>query len=375
MNFTLDPDHEALRDAARAFLSKEVRLGDLLAPGATLKDAAYDRIWQGMVSLGWPAMAIPEEYDGLGMSMLDLAMVVGEAGRHLAPCALFGTLAGAWAVEHAGSDSQKREILGAVAAGKMKLALAVADADGSLNGPASHVRAESSGAGWTLSGHKSFVVDGSAADRLVVAASLDGVRKFFLVDRRQAGVRVDVLDWRDLSRQVCTLSLDGVPGELLAESSDATWPWVRDRLYVVLAAESAAGAAKVLEDTVAYAKERTAFGKPIGAFQAIKHQLADLLGWSTAATAGVHYAAWALSEGEPRATLAAAMAQAYASEAYREITARSIQVFGAIGFTWEMHNHLYYKRARANAELLGAPSVQREEVIRLVEADPAILEF
>jgi alkylation response protein AidB-like acyl-CoA dehydrogenase len=302
-------------------------------------------------------------------------MVVGEAGRHLAPCALFGTLAGAWAVEHAGSDSQKREILGAVAAGKMKLAFAVADADGSLDGPASHVRAESSGAGWTLSGHKSFVVDGSAADRLVVAASLDGVRKFFLVDRRQPGVRVDVLDWRDLSRQVCTLSLDGVPGELLAESSDATWPWVRDRLYVVLAAESAAGAAKVLDDTVAYAKERTAFGKPIGAFQAIKHQLADLLGWSTAATAGVHYAAWALSEGEPRATLAAAMAQAYASEAYREITARSIQVFGAIGFTWEMHNHLYYKRARANAELLGAPSVQREEVIRLVEADPAILEF
>lgn len=374
MNFNLSSDHEALRDAARDFLSNEVRLSELLAPGAALEDVAYDRIWQGMVQLGWPAMAIPEEFGGLGMSMIDMAMVVGETGRHLAPAPLFGTLAGSWAVERAGSEAQKRAVLGEVAAGKLKLALAIADGDGSMDGPGSDVTAKPQGDAWTLSGSKSFVVDGSAADKLVVAASASGERKFFLVDRHADGVHVERLDWRDLTRQVCKVDFDGAKAELLAASDESTWPWVRDRLYLVLAAESAAGCEKALEDALAYAKERVAFGKPIGAFQVIKHQLADLLGWTTGATAAVHYAAWALSEGVHRAPLAAAMAQAHASEAYREITHRNIQIFGAIGFTWEMHNHLYYKRARANSELLGSPRDQREQVIRMVESDPASLD-
>jgi alkylation response protein AidB-like acyl-CoA dehydrogenase len=374
MNFTLSSDHEALRDAARTFLSKEVRLSELLAPGATLADAAYDRIWKGMVDLGWPAMAIPEQYGGLGMSMIDLAMVVGEAGRHLAPAPLFGTLAGAWAVERTGSEAQKKAILGAVAEGKMKLALAVSDADGNVDGPDSDAIAEGSGSAWTVSGSKSFVVDGSAADQLVVAAKAGSVRKFFLVDRRSQGVQVERVDWRDISRQVCTVKFSAAPAQLLAESDDSSWPWIRDRLYLVLAAESAAGMEKAFDDTVAYAKERVAFGKPIGAFQTIKHQLAELVGMTASSTAAVHYAAWALTEQAPRATLAAAMAQAYASDAYREVTHRNIQIFGAIGFTWEMHNHIYYKRARANAELLGAPRVQREQVMRLLEAHPELIE-
>lgn len=374
MNFTLSADHEALRDAARKFLSQEVRLSELLAPGATSQNEAYDRIWKGMVELGWPAMTIPEQYGGLGMTMLDLAMIAGEAGRHLAPAPLFGTLAGAWAVERAGSDAQKRAVLGAVAEGKLKLALAIADADGRSDGPDSDAAAQAAGSSWTITGSKSFVVDAGAADKLVVVTKAGSARKFFLVDRRARGVQVQTLDWRDLTRQVCSVSFDGVEAELLEKSDESTWTWLRDRLHLLLAAESAAGAEKALEDAVAYAKERVAFGKPIGAFQVIKHQLADLLGLTTCATAGVHYAAWALTENSPRATLAAAIAQSYASEAYREVTHRNIQVFGAIGFTWEMHNHLYYKRARMNAELLGAPCDQREQIIRLVEESPAILE-
>ncbi|MEO5672629.1 MAG: acyl-CoA dehydrogenase family protein, partial [Ramlibacter sp.] len=315
MNFTLSSDHEALRDAARTFLSREVKLSDLLAPQATLADAAYDHIWKGMVDLGWPAMAIPEQFGGLGMSMIDLAMVIGETGRHLAPSPLFGTLAGAWAVERAGSVAQKQAILGAVAEGKMKLALAISDANGNVDGPDSDAAAEWSGSAWTLTGSKSFVVDGSAADQLVVAAKAGDVRKFFLVDRRSQGVQVERVDWRDISRQVCTVTFSGASAQLLAESDGSSWPWIRDRLYLVLAAESAAGMEKALDDTVAYAKERVAFGKPIGAFQAIKHQLADLLGLTTSSTAAVHYAAWALTEQAPRATLAATMAQSYASDA------------------------------------------------------------
>ena len=114
-----------------------------------------------------------------------------------------------------------------------------------------------------------------------------------------------------------------------------------------------------------------AFGRPIGAFQAIKHQLAEIAGQVECAVVGVQYAAWALSEGDPRASLAAAMAQSYASEAYRDATHRNIQVFGAIGFTWEMKNHLFYKRARCNAELLGSPARLREEVMQFLEREAA----
>jgi alkylation response protein AidB-like acyl-CoA dehydrogenase len=141
----------------------------------------------------------------------------------------------------------------------------------------------------------------------------------------------------------------------------------------MLAAESAAGIEKVLLDAVEYAKQRVAFGRPIGAFQAIKHQLAEVVGLSECSTAGVHYAAWALTENDPRASLACAMAQSYASEAYRDATHRNIQIFGAIGFTWQMPNHLYYKRARANAELLGAARWQRERVIQLLEEQKELI--
>jgi alkylation response protein AidB-like acyl-CoA dehydrogenase len=127
----------------------------------------------------------------------------------------------------------------------------------------------------------------------------------------------------------------------------------------------------VLADAVEYAKQRIDFGRPIGACQAIKHQLAEIAGQAECATAAVHYAARALTENDARAPLAADMAQAYASEAYRAATYRYIQVFGALGFSWEMKNHLCYKRARSNAVLLGLPAQQREEVIRLLEADAA----
>ncbi len=369
MNFNLSEDHESLRAAAQSFLNKESDFSALLVPGADVGKAGYDEMWAKIVDLGWPGICIPEAYDGLGLTYLDLIMVVGEMGRRLTAAPLVGTLAGSWAIEHAGSEVQKQTLLPRVAEGSLKLALAIADPDGAMDGPASQARAVQDGDRWLISGSKSFVVDVASADKIVVASAIDGDRRFFLVDRDDPGVSVLPLDWRDITRQVGEVSFRNAVGELLKEGGDGTWPWVRDRLYVVLAAESAAGTEKVLEDMVEYAKQRVAFGRPIGGFQAIKHQLADIYGVSQCATAGVQYAAWALSEGERRGPLAAAMAHSYASEAYRDATFRSIQVFGAIGFTWEMPNHLYYKRARANAVLLGSPSQQREEVVAMLEAE------
>lgn len=369
MNFTLSDDHIALREAARTFLSNEVKLEPYLRPETNVRPVERDGLWQGIQALGWAGVVVPEAYGGLGMTYVDLVMIIAEIGRSLAPSPFFGTLAGSWAVERCGSEEQKQALLSKVAAGELTLALAVADPNGDVNGMSAGVTAKLVGGQWTLNGQKSFVVEAGSADKIVVVADVEGQQGFFVVDAKSDGVEIERLDWRDVTREVNAVSLNGVMAERLPASDADSWPWIRDRLYLVLAAESTGGAEQSLEDTVAYAKERVAFGRPIGSYQAIKHSLAELAGGIELATAGVQFAAWALSENRPEARKAAAIAQSYASEQYCATTFRSIQVFGAIGFTWEMRNHLYYKRARANAELLGAPCDQREQLIQILEAE------
>jgi alkylation response protein AidB-like acyl-CoA dehydrogenase len=294
-------------------------------------------------------------------------MILGELGRTLAPSPFLGTLLGSWALQKGGSEAQKKSLLPAVAAGKTKLALAVAESNGATEAPCRQASARRQGDGWRLTGVKSFVIDAASADWLIVAAqdAQAGARAFFLLEARQPGVHAELLPWRDVTRQVAELRLQDAAAERLAADDATLWPWLRDRALFALACESAAGAQRVMEMTVDYAKERTAFGRPIGAYQAIKHSLADMLGQVECCNVAVLYAAWSLAENDARAALAAAMAKAYTSDAYMAAAQRSIQIFGAIGFTWEMANHLYFKRARANAELFGNARSQRERVIRM----------
>ncbi|HEX7775171.1 MAG TPA: acyl-CoA dehydrogenase family protein [Parvibaculum sp.] len=371
MNFALSDDHLMLRQTARDFLENEIDLAPLLKPGANVGNAGYDETWRKMADLGWPGLIVPEDYGGSGLSCLDLTMIAGEMGRTLAPAPFLGTLAGTWAILKGGSAAQKEKILPRVAAEGMKLALAVSDETGASDGPTSDARATATAGGFTIRGAKYFVVDAASADLLIVAAEHQGKRGLFLVDPKQPGVTIATLPWRDITRQVCEIAFADAAAELLVADDAAVWPWVRDRLLLLLAVESAAGLQVVIETTTAYAKERVAFGKPIGAYQSIKHQLADMFSVGECANVAVLYAAWALSEEAPRGPLAAAMSKSYACDAYVDATHRSIQIFGAIGFTWEMKNHLYFKRARANAEMFGAPAVQRARVIEMLETQAA----
>ena len=373
MDFSLSEDHLVLRQSARTFLEKEISLARLQVPGATVADAGYEANWSKIVSMGWQGLVIDEAYDGLGLSGIDLAMILGEMGRTLAPSPFLGTLFGGWAIQKGGSEEQKRAILPAVAAGSTKLALAVADSSGAVDGPCREATARASDAAYRLTGVKSFAIDAAAADWLVVAAQdlATGQRAFFLIDAAQDGVQAELLPWRDVTRQVCDVRLTDAVGEKLAIDDAVLWPWLRDRILFALATESAAGTQRVLEMTTDYAKERIAFGKPIGTYQAIKHSLADMLGQAECANVATLYAAWALSEEHPRASVAAAMAKAFAGETYVSAAHRSIQIYGAIGFTWEMINHLYYKRARANAELFGSSRAQRARVIEIVKKKAA----
>jgi alkylation response protein AidB-like acyl-CoA dehydrogenase len=373
MNFALSEDHLMLRQSARTFLEKEVSLARVLVPGATVADADYDANWSKIAAMGWPGLVIDEAYDGLGLSCIDLAMILGEMGRYLTPSPFLGTLFGTWAIQKGGSQAQRKGLLPNVANGSMKLALAVAESNGAVDGPCREATARKQGESWRLTGAKSFVIDAAAADWLIVAAQDEpaGHRAFFLVESAQAGVQVDLLPWRDVTRQVADVRLKDAAAERLPVGDAVLWPWLRDRALFALATESAAGTQRVMEMTVDYAKERMAFGRPIGSYQAIKHSLADMLGQVECCNAAALYAAWALSEDDARSSLSAAMAKAYTSDAYMAVSQRSIQIFGAIGFTWEMVNHLYFKRARANAEMFGSARAQRSRVMAMVEKKAA----
>ena len=135
MNFALSEDHLVLRQSARSFLEKEIALQRVLVPGATVEDAGYDANWQKIVAMGWPALVIGEEQGGLGLSCIDLAMILGEMGRALTPSPFLGTLLGTWAIQRGGSEEQKSRLLPRIATGELKLALAVADSTGATQGP------------------------------------------------------------------------------------------------------------------------------------------------------------------------------------------------------------------------------------------------
>jgi acyl-CoA dehydrogenase len=323
--------------------------------------------------MGWAGLMIPEEYGGAGLSCLDLVMVVEELGRTLAPSPFLGTLLGGLAVLRGGDEGQKSRLLPAVAAGEFTLAVALAEPGGREEGPDAETTAERVGSRWKVTGTKALVVDAAEAGMLVVAARdrETGTRRFLLVDPGQSAVSVTLEPWRDITRQVCTVTLGAADAEPLGEEDAGLWPCIRDHALLAISAENAAGLRHVLDRTADYARQRVAFGRPIGAYQAIKHSLADMLGQAECARTATLYAAWALGEGDVRAPLAAAMAKAYSSDAYVEATQRSIQIFGAIGFTWEMPNHLYLKRARANAELFGASRDHRSRVIDLALARAA----
>ena len=372
MNFSLSEDNIVLRNAAADFLRGQVDLSPLLVPGADAHQAPYEKMWSQMCELGWSAMVVPVEHGGLGMSEIDLAIVLRECGRTLAPSPLLGTLAGTWALLAAGSPMQQAKWLPQVAESGLRMALGTAPNNGDAGSDTAAVIAAPNAHGnFHLSGSSYYVADAPGAKLLVVGAMLDGHKRLFLVSGDQPGIATEGLAWRDITRQMAHVHFDEVVAEPMPGAWKSTWPSLRNRLYLALAAESAGGLHAVLDDTTAYAKERIAFGRPIGAYQSLKHGLAEMLALSECSNTTVLYAAWAQSQDERTATLAAAMAQAYASEAYRDATHRSIQMFGAIGFTWEMKNHLYFKRARANAAWLGSPAEQRDLIARMLEMPSA----
>jgi alkylation response protein AidB-like acyl-CoA dehydrogenase len=373
MNFGFTEEQEFLRTTAREVLQKECPMTRVreLAEG---DERGYSpELWSQIAELGWLGLLLPEEYGGSGLSFVDLVVILEEMGRALTPSPFFANLQGSLAVLRAGNDTQRKELLPRAAAGDLILSFAITEEAGTEEADAIGTRAEKRGSEYRLSGTKLFVPDGQSADKIVVAARTGGAGEggvsLLVVDREAAGVEVTPLESMDLTRRLAEIRFDGAPAELLGAEGRGwdTWEWVRDRALVALSADAVGGSEKVLEDSVAYAKERIQFGKPIGVHQAIKHKCADMLIEVESSKSITYYAAWAVSEDLDEARLAAAMAKAYTSDAYRHCSAENIQIHGGVGFTWEYDCHYYFKRAKAVEVTYGDPTYHRERVAQLLE--------
>ncbi len=377
MNFGFSDEEELLRATARKFFenaSPSTFARERMAEPAGVTDA----FWTKLAEQGWLGLVYPEDYGGTGLGFVDLTVLMEEMGRASMPGPFFSTvLLGGLTILEAGSAAQKKEWLAKVAAGQAKLALAWTEPNARWDAAGVTVTAREAGGAFTLSGTKLFVLDAHLADAIVVVARTreaarpeDGIT-LFLVPRTAAGVDVKLLPTMDQTRKQCEVTLKDVrvPADAIVGSKDAGWvPLQRviDRATVGLAAEMCGGAQRVLDMTTEYAKIRIAFGRPIGAYQGVKHRAADMLVEVENAKSLTYYAAWAVDENSPEAPLAVSMAKAYVSDAFRRIAGAGIQLHGGIGFTWEHDLHLYFKRAKNSEFTFGDATYHRERVAQLI---------
>jgi alkylation response protein AidB-like acyl-CoA dehydrogenase len=327
MNFDLTDDQRAIQRTARDFLADAY-------PPAEVRRLAYetergftDAGWAAICELGWPALLVPEEHGGLGLGVVELAVVQEELGAALAPTPFLSTVVAAALIDAAGSAEQRARWLPGLASGEARGAVAKLADDG----------------GWTA------VPDAGGAD-VVVARDGDG---WALV----TDAEVEPVDALDATRRLWRVRGRGEREPLAGDGDRAA-----DVAAVALAAESVGVARRAMDMAVRYATEREQFGRPIGAYQAVSHACAQMLLEVEGARSTALYAAWALDHEPESGPLAASMAKAYASDAGWRVPAAALQVHGGIGFTWEHDLHLWLRRGKANAYLWGDAREHRARV-------------
>jgi alkylation response protein AidB-like acyl-CoA dehydrogenase len=363
VNFAFTEEQEELRKAVRRFLedkSPETEVRRLMETTEGYEPA----VWTQMADqLGLQGLAIPEAYGGHGFSYVELIVVLEEMGRALLCAPYFSSVAlAANLLLVSGDEAAKQEYLPGIAGGTTIATVALAESSGRWDEPGVTLAATGSPGGWTLTGEKLYVLDGSTSDLILVAARAPAGVSVFAVDKGAAGLTATPLSTMDQTRKQARLGFEATPARLLGQEG-AGWAALSkmlDLAAAALAAEQVGGAQKVLEMAVEYAKVRVQFGRPIGSFQAIKHKCADMLLEVESAKSAAYYAGWAAAEDNDELPVVASLAKSYCSEAYFHAAAENIQIHGGIGFTWEHPAHLYFKRAKSSELLFGDPTYHRE---------------
>jgi alkylation response protein AidB-like acyl-CoA dehydrogenase len=384
MHFAFTEEQEQLRATARAFLTEHS--GSAAVRRAMESEAGFDpEVWKRITGeLGWPALVVPEACGGLGLGPVELVALLEPMGEALLCAPFFSTAClGAVALLVAGSEAQQAEHLPGIAAGETLATLAFPGPSGRFDAAGVEVEARRTEGGFALAGRARHVLDGAAADLLVVPARGEGTEgdagvSLFVVPAAARGVLRQPLPGMDRTRRLAEIAFEGVRvprAALLGVEGEgaAALRVILDRAAAALAAELTGGAQRCLDLSVAHAKGRIQFGRPIGSFQAIQHACADMLLRVEAARAAAYYAACVAAEAPAGAQavqselpVAAALAKATCSEAFFHCAAQAIQIHGGVGFTWEYDVQLFFKRAQAMESFLGSPAFHRERVAQAI---------
>jgi alkylation response protein AidB-like acyl-CoA dehydrogenase len=366
VNFDFSDDQKQLKDQARKVLADK---SSTKAVRAVLETEAvsFDKgLWDAVAELGWLGVSIPEAYGGLGLGKLELCVLAEEMGRALAPIPFGSTLFYfTEALLLAGSEAQKQAVLPNVASGAVIGCFAASEGPGAPS--AASLRCTFDGA--TLNGVKIPVTDGDCATHAVVVAKEGSGVSLALVDLSGPGVARETVKTLDPSRGHAKITFTNAKAERLGAVGEG-WDIaerVLDRAAVLTAFEQIGGADACLEMAVDYAKNRYAFSRQIGSFQAIKHKLADMYVANQVARSNAYFGAWALSTEASELPLAAASARVAGIEAYHLASKENIQTHGGMGFTWALDCHLFYRRAKLLAVQGGAAPVWKEKLVQRLE--------
>jgi alkylation response protein AidB-like acyl-CoA dehydrogenase len=354
MQFGLSESQEILRDSARKFFAGECPMDHVRKLMET--PTAYDeKLWAKLAEQGYTGIIFPEQFGGVGLGKVELILLMEEAGRALLPGPFFSTVPLAGAVLDAiASDAHKKKYLEPICEGKARATVAILEARASWELADVQLKASAS----KLNGEKLFVTDAVVADFILVVAQ-DGM---YVVDAKSSGLAITQMDGMDMTRKIYSVKFQNTPAEKIGDTGHL--PKALNVATAALVGEMVGGMQRTLDLTVEYAKMRKQFGKPIGMFQAVQHQCADMYLETESSRSASYYAAWTLEENTPEAATAVSIAKAYASDAARAVGNRGIQVHGGMGFTWENDVHLFYRRAKASETAFGDSTFHRERIAR-----------
>jgi len=364
MALVLNEEQEMLKESAQGFLAEHAPVSELRAQRDAGSDKGYsDTLWSQMANMGWAAILVPEEYGGLAFGHVGMAQIVEQSGRTLTASPLLSTaILGVTAINVAGSEVQKSELLEAIAGGELTMALAV-DETIHHDPVQTAMSAVSKDGGYVLNGEKRFVVDGSTADKLIVATRTSGSPgdmkgiSLFLVDRTADGVnvkRTQMLDGRNAAIITFTnveVSIDALLGE--QDKGFAALSATLDAGNAHISAELLGIAQESFDRTLHYMKERKQFGALIGSFQALQHRAAHWWSEIEMCKSVVLKVMQSLDEGDVKSSALASIAKAKLCEVAELSTNEAIQIHGGIGMTDEYEIGFFIKRARPAQMLLG----------------------
>jgi alkylation response protein AidB-like acyl-CoA dehydrogenase len=367
MEFDLFKPQKLLQKSARDLFARACpakRVRELMATETALDP----ELWSEVAEQGWLGIHLDEAAGGLGLGLVDLAVVAEQMGRTCFPGPFLGTV---WAATLIAAANSKSKYLTPLAAGESRGAVALLESDASWNPSDVQMQASKAGADLKISGRKSFVSDAAVADVIVCVAKIGNELALLAVPAKTPGVSIKPTAALDATRKLYDVAFEGVKVEaadVLAVGDAARAALDRSMQVgaLVVCADMLGGMQWILENTVEYAKTRQQFGKVIGSFQAVQHMCADMLLWTESARSAIYFAAWALDAEPANADRAVATAKIYTSDASREVANRGVQVHGGIGFTWEHDLQLYYKRSKASEILFGDASHHRAQLADLV---------